>query len=451
MRRPALYALLLLPALAAAAQDAQTTAREALASLAAEEAKAPQARLTISLSERRGEKKGIETESETRKRIAATPAGTAEGSVAYGADGWCKEMSVPPSGQNPRPMRVRTAESGLVLRNLIQVTEAGKEQAFGRVIKINATAPADAILTRRAARALQGVTWTVSRSENGLVTLEGKRGEEHHTISLALQPAAHITNWKLSRTLTSPEGRTILQDYECRAESGADGQLTRIEEWMSVGSPLNTVTQRITEVKKTDPAANLKPEELRIRFPKGTQVVDARGEIPLEYEQTAEGVNEDEVARAAQALADGRARVGDPAPAFELKDAKGNFARLGDFKGSVLVLYWFNTLSRPSQESAGAIQDLEEKYRKRNVTIVGVNIGEEGDAGDRLEAFRKRYKWKFPVVLDPQGEAMHRYGLVAAVPKIAIVDRDGKIAYVQPGADIDAVTAVLEKLAGPAN
>lgn len=445
MKRSALFTLLLLPALASGAQDAQTAAREALGAFAAEEARAPRARLTLSLSERRGEKKGIETESEARKRIAGMPAGTAEGTLVYTPEGWLKEMNVPASGQNPRPMRVRTAESGQVLRNLIQVTQDGRERAFGRVIRIQTTAPADAILTRRASRALQGITWTASRSDGNTLKLEGKRGEEEHALSLELKPAPRIVSWRLTRTVTSPEGRNLLQEYECRT----DPSLARVEEWMSIGTPINTITYRLTEVKKLELAPDLKPEDVRIRFPKGTQVVDARGEIPLEYEQTAEGVNEDEVARAAQALADGRARVGDVAPAFELQDARGKFARLSDFKGSVLVLYWFNTLSRPSQESASDIQALEEKFRKRNVTIVGVSVGEEGDAGARLEAFRRRYRWKFPVVLDPQGEAMHRYGLVAAVPKIAIVDREGKLAYVQPGADIEAVTAALEKLADP--
>jgi hypothetical protein len=53
------------------------------------------------------------------------------------------------------------------------------------------------------------------------------------------------------------------------------------------------------------------------------------------------------------------------------------------------------------------------------------------------------------VFVDGGGEAMRRYGAVAALPKAAVVDRQGILAYVQPGIDVAALSAVLERLTAP--
>jgi hypothetical protein len=46
----------------------------------------------------------------------------------------------------------------------------------------------------------------------------------------------------------------------------------------------------------------VKAEELAVRFPTGTQVTDARGDFPVEYVQTEEGVTDEQVAASPRRL-----------------------------------------------------------------------------------------------------------------------------------------------------
>lgn len=436
----ALAAFLAVPA---AAQDA-TAAREALAALQAAETRVPSARLTVVVRDRRDEKKPLETASESRKRVEKLPGGSAQGTILFGPEGWLKDLSVGVSSMAPRPIRVRTAESASILRNLMQATTAGKEEAYGRVIRVPLTNPADAVLTRRAGRTLAGINWTSVKTEAETLTLTGTRGEEQHTVLLGRQPAPHVRSWSMTRMLTSPEGRQLEQTYECVATLAENGT-GKVLEWMTVGTPINSITLRVTEVQKVEPLLEVMPEQLQLRFPRGTRVVDSRAEVPLEYEQTAEGVNEEELAATAKALAEGRARPGDEAPPFELRDSKGKVTRLEDLKGQVVLIFWFKSDSQGAQQAAPAIQALSNRLKAKGLNVIGLNVAETADPAGKADAFAKKHKWTFPFFVDT-GEAMLRYGLVSGVPKIAVVDRKGKLAYAQPGADLEAVTALVEKL-----
>jgi peroxiredoxin len=429
------------------AEEGASTSKEMIAAVAAVEAKCDKARLTLAMTERRGTADGKEPLSEARKKVAAADPGTADGTLTYAPSGWLKDLNVPPSLRNPRPLRVRTAEGGGVLRNLMVSTSDGKEEAFGRVLRVPSTAPADAILTRRAGKVLAGITWSSEKAQGTELTLEGKRGEERHILVLSKDPFPHVRAWTLVRTLKSPEGRAFDQTYECIVRSGeTPGLLEKVEEWVLVGGSGTTLSYRITEVKKTEPLPELKPEELGLRFPKGTYVTDARGEVPIEYQQTAEGVNEADIAETARLLAQGRVKPGQPAPVFELKDEKGKLTRLDQFRGDVVVLFWFATGSRPAQEAAPIIQLVHDRYRKKGTRVIGLWLADAGQMWAEADAFRKRYKWSFPLYEDPEGEAVLRYGLVPGVPKVAIVDRSGTLVYAEPGVDVEALVPILDKL-----
>ena len=439
----ALLVTVLAPA-AALCQDAQP-AREIILAVARAEADAARGRVTIAVTDRRGERKPLETASESRKRIGGTPGGAAEGTLLYGPEGWIKDLAVPTTAQTPKPMRTRTAQSAGVLRNLMQVSAGGKEEAFGRVLRVPATNPGDAILTRSAAINLEQVSWSSAKAEGEFTVIEGKRGSETHHVTIAQKPFPHVQIWTMTRMVLSPDGRSLEQTYECHVSTNESG-FSKVEEWMTVGTPINSVTLRVTEVKKTEVLSELKPDELQLRFPKGTQVVDTRGEVPLEYEQTADGINDAEVAAAARALAEGRVKVGDAVPSFELKDAKNKITRLEDLRGQVVVLFWFSSASAPAASAAPGIEALQDRFKKKGVRILGLNVAETEDPIGKAEAFRKRFKWSFPVFVDPDGATVHRIGLVAGVPKIAVIDRAGKLVYAQPGADHGAVRDLLERL-----
>ena len=56
----------------------------------------------------------------------------------------------------------------------------------------------------------------------------------------------------------------------------------------------------------------------------------------------------------------------------------------------------------------------------------------------------------FPILIDEGGEVMGRYNQLAAFestvfPQDWIVGKDGKVAYVNPGYELDEMTAILEE------
>ncbi len=169
----------------------------------------------------------------------------------------------------------------------------------------------------------------------------------------------------------------------------------------------------------------------------------------MEYVQTDAGVSEEGVASFASAAAAGRVRAGDVAPALELKNEKGKPARLADFKGRLVVLYWFEAGSDRAVAASAFLMDLQKEFRKRKVELVAIAFGEDGQSGPDVDAFRKKAKWTLPVYTEENHSGLRRFGDIVAVPKIALITPEGKIAYVQAGLDPERLLTLVDSLAPP--
>jgi peroxiredoxin len=435
---------------------AAARARELLAALAAGEAATPMARLTMTITDRRGELPAGESFEDTRRRLQQQSPTVAEGVLVYSREAWVKDLTIRLLRPDGATMRTRSGMAGGVLRILMEARAGTREERQGRLLRAESPVPAEAILTRRAARALEGVTWVAADAagsgETSRITLKGRRGEERHELEVSGAPGPRILSWKLVRTLTSPAGERLEQQYLCEVTPGpAPEPLGYLEEYVLVPSAGSAVS-RVTQVRRTEALQVVRPDELAVKFPPGTAVTDSRGAVPVEYQQTQEGVDEDDVAEAARQLAEGRARAGDRAPEFTLRGERNRTVRLAEFRGKPLAMYWFSPVFRGAAEVGGQIARVSEEYRKRGVAaIVILGSGEvQGPWEAQAEALRRRYNWTLPVLLDADGEAMRVYGLVAAVPKVAIVDGEGRLTYVQPGFDSAAVRRALDAVAQPA-
>lgn len=431
-------------------QDAAGQARDVVARIAASEGGAGAGRITLGVREQRGVYRDRETLADVAKRLAAEKTMQAEGTLTYGPGGWLKDLVVLGPGGVKTSTHTRTAESEGTLRLLVETAVNGQPQKLGRVSKLATTSPADAVLSRRVAKSLEGIQWSFAGPEGDLLKLQGTRATEKHILTLRRTDAApgyQVASWDLTRFLVGPNGETVEQSTTCRVTAGEKpGAISRIEEWVINRPPLGNVAYRITDIKKEDPLPGARPEDVLLKFPAGTVVTDARGEVPVEYEQTAEGVNEADVSRAANALAKGRAKEGDPAPPFEVRDLKGNPVRLSDYNGKILVLYWFSTASARAEEAAKLVRGLYDDYKGKGVQFLALGIADEGNVEQKADTLRKRAKWSFPVAIDATGEAMHRYGQEAGVPKVAVVDPRGTLVYARPGLNPDEVAGALDRL-----
>lgn len=136
---------------------------------------------------------------------------------------------------------------------------------------------------------------------------------------------------------------------------------------------------------------------------------------------------------ASQPAKAGAAKVGEMAPAFELKDTEGKTVKLSDYKGKIVVLDWFNPDCPvcAMHYKAGTIQNLSKKFEGKDVVFLAINSGAPGKQGAGVERntdAKKDWKLSFPVLLDESGTVGRAYG-AKTTPHCYVIDKSGTLVY----------------------
>lgn len=126
---------------------------------------------------------------------------------------------------------------------------------------------------------------------------------------------------------------------------------------------------------------------------------------------------------------------GSAAPAFSLKNVKGEEVSLAAQKGKVVVLEWIN-FDCPfvkKHYGSGNMPKLQETYTGKDVVWMSVNSSSEGaqgylSAADLAARATKEGSKASQVVLDTDGTVGKAYG-AKTTPHMIVIDKDGKVAY----------------------
>ena len=154
---------------------------------------------------------------------------------------------------------------------------------------------------------------------------------------------------------------------------------------------------------------------------------------------------------AAQVAATSSRDVGCPANArranldFTLKDMYGRDIKLADYKGKVLLVNFWATWCGPCQAEVPGFVDLQAKYKKQGLELVGISINDEAE---QLPPFAREFKVNYPLLvgLDRQ-DVVDAYGVNAAIPVPVLVARDGRMCYKKVGlADLDQIEREIKSL-----
>ena len=127
--------------------------------------------------------------------------------------------------------------------------------------------------------------------------------------------------------------------------------------------------------------------------------------------------------------------VGDKAPDFELKSTSGSTARLSDYLGKKVVLYFYPKDDTPGCTiEACAFRDDYGKIKDNGGEVIGISV----DDIDSHNAFRSKYNLQFPLFSDAGKEVSQKYGVLGtdmSSRTTFIIDKEGKIAQIFPKVD----------------
>jgi thiol-disulfide isomerase/thioredoxin len=137
----------------------------------------------------------------------------------------------------------------------------------------------------------------------------------------------------------------------------------------------------------------------------------------------------------------GGATVGSK-PEFRLKSLDGRTIGPRDFAGQVVLVDFWATWCGPCQIQARILEAMVGDYKGKGVQFLAANVGEDEAT---VKSFLKAKPFRYPVLLDPDDEVSSNLG-VYALPTLMIVDKKGKISYIQPGiADAPTLRKVLRE------
>lgn len=118
--------------------------------------------------------------------------------------------------------------------------------------------------------------------------------------------------------------------------------------------------------------------------------------------------------------------MGEVYPSFCARQHDGGQLCSDAFDNTVLIAAFLRPDQQKSQKVSGSLQDLQDRYGKRGVTIIGVVSGELKDSG--LSPLSGGGQITFPLLLDRDRSIYGSFGVIA-YPTITVFGRDGKLAY----------------------
>ncbi|CAG7650848.1 TlpA family protein disulfide reductase [Paenibacillus allorhizosphaerae] len=111
-------------------------------------------------------------------------------------------------------------------------------------------------------------------------------------------------------------------------------------------------------------------------------------------------------------------------PSFSLKAMDGADYHVGGPRDKPLIVNFWASWCGPCHEEAPDLAQLYERY-KGEIDLYAVNVT-KGDSLKDARSFVKQYGYRFPVLLDSQGEAAAAYRILF-VPTSFLIDKHGNL------------------------
>lgn len=125
-------------------------------------------------------------------------------------------------------------------------------------------------------------------------------------------------------------------------------------------------------------------------------------------------------------LVSGSASGAADAPNFTVRDLAGKHVRLTDFRGKkLLYLTFWATWCKPCLAELKHIRKLHEKFQSQGFAVLAVSL-DTPETRAKVKGTVQRYKLKFPVVVDDEGQLVKLYNPKRTLP-FSVTIKGGKI------------------------
>ena len=121
--------------------------------------------------------------------------------------------------------------------------------------------------------------------------------------------------------------------------------------------------------------------------------------------------------------------IGQKAPNFTLKSTAGENLNLVEQRGQIIIINFWASWCGPCRKEMPMLQSFYSKYNSLGVSVWGINVEQENQAG---RDFLADLDLTFPIFFDSKNTISADYQ-VEAMPTTVIVDRNGKVRYLFRG------------------
>lgn len=136
------------------------------------------------------------------------------------------------------------------------------------------------------------------------------------------------------------------------------------------------------------------------------------------------------------------ASIGETAPAFALPTASGDNVALDKLRGRVVYVDFWASWCAPCRRSFPWMNEMQQKYGARGLTIVGINVDKRRADAER---FLQHTPAAFTVVYDEAGASPAAFA-VKGMPSSYLIDAQGKVVEVEIGFHDDRKAALEERI-----
>ncbi len=107
-------------------------------------------------------------------------------------------------------------------------------------------------------------------------------------------------------------------------------------------------------------------------------------------------------------------------------NADGGIQKLKDLQGKVVILDFWATYCPPCLEEIPHLKELQAKYGKENLEIIGLHVGGEDDR-PRVPQFVEKLKIDYTLATPENELTRFVFGNTDNIPQTAIFDRQGRL------------------------